>query len=828
MKNDNVCQIKESKKIEIPTYTTHDLAQYLAQQRGERITEQRGDSFRVGLKAGSISVHYNDQNKAVATDFAGDRQERDLFGWIAECEGIARFSDQLKRAYDVLGKPLETSATKATNCFEPKKKYLPLNIPEDLKAILRSGLHSEEFKDVLQKRGIHGLDIDSLESVGFMPSGCHKIVKNPNPGGSDIDIKQRSLVVFDECQIKSIPLNADGYREDKNNAARRPQNIGCISPIFRAIDHSKPLYLVEGEFDALALISVGLQAIPCKPEGENTQAIQSLNSPILAYDWDKPGRGYTKKALALNANAVDVSCLYSTSSSVKDPNDFVKADQNAGFFFAIEANRQKALLEERIEQQQQQPDGEKRKDLSPAEKARMMTDGWMFDDFWDEFISPEGERFNFDEAIGLFSRRDIKIRPSTAAAELQSMVKSNRSRHCNGLERIVRQRANEYSEADNGNIDRYCARCGFDAYETRRMHLWLYQICGRAVLQGEKTDSMLVLAGKKQDTAKTSFFDGISRALIGEGVSYYSFFGGKDADMLLSTRPVLLIDELDQIFKKIDVATLKSKITQATTHLRAPYERSAKTRLCCAVFGATTNEENPIPTGEDEARRYWVINPKRNMNFLRDDEAVGLIREAAFLTLKALEENKSDYQHCTIKGKIWVPSQEEKDETVKRNAHKKAEDAHSIAIEAGIISLEAKATQEERKTLYSAKRWATAFETGDGSIVGISDCTWKAPKASASGIARLITARCKRQTTRVKGLGVAGYSLEAIKEVFIEPMEEIEATETSFKDETVVSAETVSATDDNPFIDHTRPVFRFVSESATKATKEDDDIEIPY
>lgn len=393
----------------------------------------------------------------------------------------------------------------------------------------------------------------------------------------------------------------------------------------------------------------------------------------------------------------------------------------------------------------------KRKKATARDVAGAWYDGFSYDTFTCELLSPQGERVTLDDAAAALCRAHPDVSLTQAMDAGKVWVRNNPARQFDGLRRRVEELANSYTPADAGAIDRYAMRCQFDAYETRRLHLWLYQICGRAMIRGEKTDGMIVLAGAAEGTRKTTFFDAISRALCGRDAPKVTALGkDKDLDILLTQAPVVVIDEIDRILTKTDVAELKMRITQPGSTVRAPYDRDAKYRENAAVFGATTNDTKPIPAGEGEARRYWVIHPTRTIAFESTAEVTQLVREAAHNTLAELRAHADDYDRLTTTGKIWVESLEDERETARRNGDLKVDDAPSLAICAAIDAI-ARRAPVYWETVFPLATVYTAIETGDGRAIGIDGLLWAPPKSQASAISRLIRARKIRNTHRING-----------------------------------------------------------------------------
>lgn len=416
-------------------------------------------------------------------------------------------------------------------------------------------------------------------------------------------------------------------------------------------------------------------------------------------------------------------------------------------------------------------EGDKAEENAPAEtgrrrkgwkeKMRDYLSGYKFDTFAGKLHTPEGKVMDVDHLASVLWNTFDEVSRAGAYEAIDMLVRQNPARWVDSLEMKARALADCYTVADRGAIARYCERCGFDEYETARIRMWLCAAIGRAVWRGEKVDNMLVLAGEAEGTRKTDFFDAISEVLCGEGAAEVDLSAGKDTDLLLAARPVVVVDEIDKILGKVNAAQLKTRITQTTSCVRAPYDREAKTRRTAAVFGATTNVSAPIPAGEGEARRYWVIRVTREMG-LEEGEAGAMLREAARDTLDALQ---SATGKRSARGKIWVETPEEAVETCRRNQSCKAEDAATIAIATGLAAI-----AEYAPTQWDEVRTATAIsaaiETGDGKAIGLDGLRWTPTRASAAAIRAVMKARHLRGIHKIAGRVVKGYRLRDVAAEF--------------------------------------------------------------
>lgn len=423
---------------------------------------------------------------------------------------------------------------------------------------------------------------------------------------------------------------------------------------------------------------------------------------------------------------------------------------------------------------------QKKKRATARDMAAAFYEGYSYDTFTCELLTPTGKRTTIDDAACELCRMNPDISLPVAMDTAKVWVRNNPARQFDGLKKRIESLSSAYTDHDAGAIDRYAERCGLDAYEARRIRLWLYQVMGRGILRGEKTDNMLVISGLAEGTGKSSFFDGISRVLCGKGAAPVTTLDkDKDLSILLATTPIVYIDEIDKVLSKADVALLKARITETGDTVRAPYDRDARRRDYCAVWGATTNETKPLPEGEREGRRYWVIRPPegRKLSFTGSCEIEAMLREAARLTLHEmliagiLAQNGGElvvtdlYDPQTTVGKNWIETDEEAAETRARNASLKSEGAPTLAIVAALSAIRRMAPASWERP-FRTRDVCAAIETGDGRAMGLDGVSWSAPRAQGREIARLLRARLATKCHRWNGEYVRGVTPHKIAEEF--------------------------------------------------------------
>ena len=134
---------------------------------------------------------------------------------------------------------------------------------------------------------------------------------------------------------------------------------------------------------------------------------------------------------------------------------------------------------------------------------------------------------------------------------------------------------------------------------------WLKGVANRWLNPGSKLDSVLVLAGP-QGYRKSTFF----AALLPneEWIAELGNISSKDSIMIAHSKALIELAELDGVFRKDDIASLKARITQNHDTWRPPYGKAhdIKNQPRLFAFCGTVNVVEVLRdfTGN---RRFWMI-----------------------------------------------------------------------------------------------------------------------------------------------------------------------------------------------------------------------------
>lgn len=213
----------------------------------------------------------------------------DIFDLIGEYEGIANHSEQLKRAEELL----ETYTDRSTVQDDFRKNQ---NQPKNEQYIHRN-IHTTDYTNFflqanrnIEKTNYHrGLSIETLNrfKIGYVENWRHpKAHKAPASPRLIIPTSKESYLARDTRD--QIPEDQKPYSKSK---------VGNIHLFNTEVleTATKPIFIVEGELDALSIIEVGGEAIALGTTAKVKSFLELLktNKPeqpfIISLDNDKEG-----------------------------------------------------------------------------------------------------------------------------------------------------------------------------------------------------------------------------------------------------------------------------------------------------------------------------------------------------------------------------------------------------------------------------------------------------------------------------------------------------------------------------------------------------------
>lgn len=178
------------------------------------------------------------------------QRQGDVFDYIGELEHLQTLPEQIARVENLLN-------LAPTQAVEPKPKSI-----DDIEITSFEEFYNTCRKklklggDYHRKRGLSD-SIAERFGLGYEPSWRHPKAPNVEPSPRlIIPITEYSYIARDTRE--HIPVEAEPYKKSK--AKGKPTVIWTFN--YKAIDHlEKPLFIVEGELDALSVIEVGGEAV---------------------------------------------------------------------------------------------------------------------------------------------------------------------------------------------------------------------------------------------------------------------------------------------------------------------------------------------------------------------------------------------------------------------------------------------------------------------------------------------------------------------------------------------------------------------------------------
>lgn len=255
----------------------------------------------------------------------------DIFDLIGKREGITDYSEQLKRAGELFGISIDSYRATAQEDF---REYQ--NQPKS-EQYTHNNIHTTDYTQFflqanrdIEKTSYHrGLSIETLNrfKIGYVENWRHP--KAPNAPASPrliIPTSRESYLARDTRD--QIPEEQKAYSKSK---------VGSIH-LFNAKalqTATKPIFIVEGELDALSIIEVGGEAVALGTTTKVKSLIELLktNKPaqplIIALDNDEAGeKAYKELSEGLRGLSIPFYRL-NPAGEYKDANEALQGNREA-------------------------------------------------------------------------------------------------------------------------------------------------------------------------------------------------------------------------------------------------------------------------------------------------------------------------------------------------------------------------------------------------------------------------------------------------------------------------------------------------------------------
>lgn len=268
----------------------------------------------------------------------------DIFDLVGKVEKLSNHGEQIKKVADMFGVSLEQSnalfhSVKGGSSSKEKETAPKAYHAEFMPSPEFFDKATESLNSFLKgKTKYRGITLETLDrfKVGFIANWTH-------PNSSGTYSSPRVIVPTSETSY----LARDTRPHSDATAKWEKQKVGASVPfnVERLRDARTPIFIVEGEFDALSVIDVNGVAIALgSTSNENLFLKQVAKYPpeqpiVLALDHDTSGEQASQKLkVALEAQGVAVM-EYPQLAGVKDPNEGLQKDRDAFSLWVREGER---------------------------------------------------------------------------------------------------------------------------------------------------------------------------------------------------------------------------------------------------------------------------------------------------------------------------------------------------------------------------------------------------------------------------------------------------------------------------------------------------------
>lgn len=307
--------------------------QYVCPLCGSGTGKNKTGAFSLDPKSGCTRWH------CFACGEAGD-----IFDLVGKVESLPNHGAQIKKVADMFGVSFEQSnalfhSVKGGSSSKEKKAAPKAYHAEFMPSPEFFDKATESLNSFLKgETKYRGITLETLDrfKVGFIANWTH-------PNSSGTYSSPRVIVPTSETSY----LARDTRRHSEATAKWEKQKVGASVPfnVGRLRDAKTPIFIVEGEFDALSVIDVNGVAIALgSTSNENLFLKQVAKYPpeqpiVLALDNDTSGKQASQKLkVALEAQGVAVM-EYPQLDGVKDPNEGLQKDRDAFSLWVREGER---------------------------------------------------------------------------------------------------------------------------------------------------------------------------------------------------------------------------------------------------------------------------------------------------------------------------------------------------------------------------------------------------------------------------------------------------------------------------------------------------------
>ena len=271
----------------------------------------------------------------------------DIFDLIGMDYGLTEDRDIFNKAYDLYGITIDGTKTDS----KPAQKKTPKK-EEDYTAYyqqVQAARSEPAAQEYLRRRGISE-EVAAKHGLGY-DSEYHTF--NTDQTGQNSFTTWRALII-PTGKGSYIARNMDKPKEPAKKNRYRKKGASLLFNSKALYSAEKPVFIVEGELDALSIIEAGGQAVGLGSTANYTQLVDLLKKQpatqplILALDADEEGQKTVEK-LAADLTALQTSFYrYSIYGAAKDANEALLLDRDSFIEEVRAAERAKEAEQEAL------------------------------------------------------------------------------------------------------------------------------------------------------------------------------------------------------------------------------------------------------------------------------------------------------------------------------------------------------------------------------------------------------------------------------------------------------------------------------------------------
>lgn len=265
----------------------------------------------------------------------------DIFDVVALDYGLDmqnNAADVFKKTYDVLGIEIDTIKTSRNNKTTTQKAQIGTKNNKDILTIGQEQKteydenNALDYTDYFNSINIYAYDNEYISNRGI----SNELIKRFNIGYDKNYKNMWQAIIIPTSKSSYVARNTDTSAAAKNRYRKCGASKMLNIDILQDEDNNKPIFIVEGEFDALSIIEAGGEAVALGSVANKDKLIEyvktkDIKTPILflALDNDDAGKdtsNYIKQQLAnlKHIKIIDDAIMY---GEYKDINDIIVNDK---------------------------------------------------------------------------------------------------------------------------------------------------------------------------------------------------------------------------------------------------------------------------------------------------------------------------------------------------------------------------------------------------------------------------------------------------------------------------------------------------------------------